>query len=336
LVRSAKDVRLFIDGKLSDTQPLSGKYYGGGLVGLGGERFAGIIEEFRASRAARYDKNFTPARLENDKDTDVLYRFDEGQGDTARDLSGNGHDGKINGPKWVLVANDPIIRPLPKALSQAELDNLMAKHILGHRIGESVSEQELVILGFVRLHTLKFPLLDDEGFRKLSELPAAPDMKGLILEAPLQNYPARYRLTNKGFAHISQFSKVEILTVNGSLVNDDGLEGLASLPNLHRLALRGSKVTDKAAEQIGKLKSLKQLDLGNTAFGDDGLKGLADLPSLNNLILDGSQVTDDGLEHLRGHKLSMVNLKGTKVTAEGIKRLEEAIPGIKVQSDLKP
>ena len=36
-----------------------------------------------------------------DKDTVAVWLFDEGAGDTVRDFSGNGHDGKLMGdPKW--------------------------------------------------------------------------------------------------------------------------------------------------------------------------------------------------------------------------------------------
>ena len=31
----------------------------------------------------------------------ALYHFDEGSGDVLQDSSGNGHDGKIVGAKWV-------------------------------------------------------------------------------------------------------------------------------------------------------------------------------------------------------------------------------------------
>src|SRR5262249_50285442 len=67
--------------------------------------FAGLIDEVRVSKKARYDKDFKPARrFEPDADTLALYHFDEGQGDVLIDSSGNAHHGKIVGAKWVKTA----------------------------------------------------------------------------------------------------------------------------------------------------------------------------------------------------------------------------------------
>jgi serine/threonine protein kinase len=64
--------------------------------------FLGDIHEARVSSGERYSGNFTPKpRFENDADTLALYHFDEGQGDTFKDASGHGHDGKLFGAKWV-------------------------------------------------------------------------------------------------------------------------------------------------------------------------------------------------------------------------------------------
>ena len=67
-------------------------------------RFHGTIDEVRISNIARYTKDFTPQRrFEPDKHTMALYHFDGGSGDVLKDSSGNGHDGKIVGAKWVKV-----------------------------------------------------------------------------------------------------------------------------------------------------------------------------------------------------------------------------------------
>ena len=66
--------------------------------------FHGIIDEVRISNIARYTEDFTPQRrFEPDEHTMALYHFDEGSGDVLKDSSGNGHDGKIVGAKWVKV-----------------------------------------------------------------------------------------------------------------------------------------------------------------------------------------------------------------------------------------
>jgi len=70
----------------------------------GSERkfFQGRIDQVRISHIARYDDNFAPlTSLTSDDSTLALYNFDEGIGEVLRDASGNGHDGKIVGAKWV-------------------------------------------------------------------------------------------------------------------------------------------------------------------------------------------------------------------------------------------
>jgi sugar lactone lactonase YvrE len=67
--------------------------------------FDGYIDELRISLGQRYTESFTPPamNLTTDGSTIALYHFDEGQGDTIVDSSGNGHHGTwIGTPAWNL------------------------------------------------------------------------------------------------------------------------------------------------------------------------------------------------------------------------------------------
>jgi hypothetical protein len=117
-----KNLQLFIDGKRlpgASEEETPGSTYaktGGTRLGASGLAlddlkgfWAGVINELRISKVARYDRTFTPAkRFEPDADTIALYHFDEGQGDKLTDSSGNGHHGKIVGAKWVKVDGTPL------------------------------------------------------------------------------------------------------------------------------------------------------------------------------------------------------------------------------------
>ncbi len=60
-----------------------------------------LVQGLRVSQSVRYTKDFTPpGRHTPDKDTQVLYHFDEGQGTTLTDSSGNNLHGKIINAKW--------------------------------------------------------------------------------------------------------------------------------------------------------------------------------------------------------------------------------------------
>jgi serine/threonine protein kinase/formylglycine-generating enzyme required for sulfatase activity len=105
-VWTPEESRLYVDGKLAAKGPsfrskLPPIEHPGGT--LGGSDFEGMIEEVRFSSVARYDKEFTPeSRFEPDQHTLALFHFEEGSGDTVKDSSAKGFDGKIvGGAKWV-------------------------------------------------------------------------------------------------------------------------------------------------------------------------------------------------------------------------------------------
>jgi hypothetical protein len=107
--------RLFVNGRLQAVQPqLRGNHVpstqGFFLAvhhtpeGKTHASYAGLLHELRVSRAARYDRDFSPlSRFEPDLDTMALYHFDEGKGNVLTDSSGHGHHGNITAAQWVRV-----------------------------------------------------------------------------------------------------------------------------------------------------------------------------------------------------------------------------------------
>ncbi len=66
------------------------------------DNFFGVIHQFRISSEARYTTDFTPDKiLASESSTELLYHIDSGQGDTIKDLSGNGKHGRIIGGEWI-------------------------------------------------------------------------------------------------------------------------------------------------------------------------------------------------------------------------------------------
>jgi hypothetical protein len=71
-------------------------------VNPGNPYFDGVIDEVRLSNTVRYGSTFIPeGRFTPDANTVALWHFDEGQGSSASDASGNGHTGALVGPTWV-------------------------------------------------------------------------------------------------------------------------------------------------------------------------------------------------------------------------------------------
>ena len=116
-------LQLFVDGKKVDEKKFPKITVPKSNATLDiGQRYFGTLEQIRISKGARYDKDFTPARLfEKDADTLALYYFDEGTGDVLTDSSGNGHHGKIVVAKWVKVEGEAIASGTPDEIVAKKL-----------------------------------------------------------------------------------------------------------------------------------------------------------------------------------------------------------------------
>ncbi len=118
---TGKSLQVALDGKLGDPYPLpvltntvaqaglrSDHFVIGGGIPIGKRAaaavtnfFRGELREIRLSRVVRYPADFAPSqRFRPDADTIALWHCDEGSGETLRDASGNGHDGRISGATW--------------------------------------------------------------------------------------------------------------------------------------------------------------------------------------------------------------------------------------------
>ncbi|MCA9082899.1 MAG: DUF1080 domain-containing protein, partial [Planctomycetaceae bacterium] len=113
IVADIDTVKLFLDG-VALAEKSHGKLHSATsnwsdfVIGAGGDSkkmgsfFKGTVHAVRLSRGIRYAEDFTP--LNNfipDADTIACYDFSQGSGDVLKDVSGNGHDGKIIGATWV-------------------------------------------------------------------------------------------------------------------------------------------------------------------------------------------------------------------------------------------
>lgn len=107
-------IRFFVDGKLTDEEPLTAihsseeKFSLGTSPGYGqpndGHEFEwqGQLLEVRISNYPWYIADYDATKpLTPSTHALALYRFDEGRGDVLMDSSGSGHHGKIVGAKWV-------------------------------------------------------------------------------------------------------------------------------------------------------------------------------------------------------------------------------------------
>ncbi len=123
------------------------------------------------------------------------------------------------------------------------------------------------------------------------------------------------------------------LRLLGTNVTDKTIEPLKDITSLVEVRLGTTKVTDAGLAVLKGLSQLQTLGLELTSVGDAGLAHLKGLENLVYLNLYGTQVTDAGLEALRGLKhLRNLYLWQSKVTPDGVKKLQEALPGLKINT----
>jgi hypothetical protein len=89
------------------------------------------------------------------------------------------------------------------------------------------------------------------------------------------------------------------------------------------------------ADDLALLKEfhhLRALGLSGTGITDDGLAEIGSLRGLRMLYLNNSQITDAGLVQLEGlTNLEFISLENTRVTDEGVRRLQNALPEVRIQ-----
>jgi len=177
--------------------------------------------------------------------------------------------------------------------------------------------------------TLSFAPITDTGVAHLNELTRLRllDLRGT-------------KITSAALMNLRGMTKLKQLDLRFTLVGDAGLESLERLSNLQSLQLGGTAVTDGGLQHLRPLANLVSLDLSGTKITDAGLARLKDLANLKALSLQSTPISDAGLEHLQA-LASLETLvfdpsqgPGT-VTQAGIKRLQAALPGLRIVSPIR-
>ena len=138
-------------------------------------------------------------------------------------------------------------------------------------------------------------------------------------------------ISSLGLSHLKELKGLKVLNLAQTAnVGNEGLDHLRGLTNLEELDLWATAIDDGGLAHLAGMKKLKWLKLDQCAITDEGMPHLAGLTDLEYLHIGSTKVTDAGLAKLAGLK----NLKTLvvtfldNVTEDGVKKLEESIPGL--------
>ena len=200
--------------------------------------------------------------------------------------------------------------------------------------GRTLTEADLEALA-AKSHLKRLDVHDSSVSNDdLEHLAGLREVEWLDLSSTRATTAQKPRITDAGLKHLTQWTRLRTLNLHGNPITDAGLAHLQLLPRLERLQLGGTRVT---GEGLRRLSHLKWLRLDAAPITDDGLRYVASLTNLGQLYLDGTSVSDAGLKHLHGlTRLRVLNLHGTRVTAEGVARLRLALPFVAVGTDVEP
>jgi formylglycine-generating enzyme required for sulfatase activity/serine/threonine protein kinase/Leucine-rich repeat (LRR) protein len=202
--------------------------------------------------------------------------------------------------------------------------------------GQALPDEQFLL---TRIELRDKPDVTDEALQPLGTV-------SHLLEA---DFHGCTNLSNAGFDHLRNQTKLRHLDVGATRVTDAGLAILERFPHLEYLGIEGNRFTDAGIAHIKRLTELQTLWMGNgpqitdaglahlrhltklqrvTLWGapimGPGLRHLQALNQLQDLFLGGTQVDDEGLAYLRSlPQLRQLSLGGTRVTDAGLSHLRE-------------
>jgi serine/threonine protein kinase len=146
-------------------------------------------------------------------------------------------------------------------------------------------------------------------------------------------------MTDVGVRHLGDIRTLTELNLFSTMVRDAGVVAIESLPNLQILKIQngaGPTVTRDCLKSVAKIKSLRSVVV-DPSVRDADVQPLLGLENLSDLILWGPnpEFTDTGLTTLAGIKsLAALNVGGSRVTPEGIKKFKATRPNVILGGDL--
>ena len=169
--------------------------------------------------------------------------------------------------------------------------------------------------------SILIPNLTDESLEQLSELKTLTslsiygaegliDRRGRMTDSPPNPHP---ELSVAGLKAISSLHNLELLSLCGIPVTDDGLSYFSNRTNLKSLYLSKTELTDAGLTHIATLSGLINLSLAYSAISDAGLRKLSQLTELRSLTIVGATLTDESLKTIVNSFPDLWQLRANRV-----------------------
>ncbi|MEZ6058245.1 MAG: protein kinase [Planctomycetaceae bacterium] len=290
--------RFYVDGKLANPPDAIGAM---NLptqwidIFTAGYKFSGDIDWIRVSDTARYTKEFQPEIVrKTDEQTMAIYNFEEGSGRVLKDSSGNGHDGKIDGAKWV---------GSPSSHDPTRLSDRQAIELL-------ISRQAVAVIM-------------QNGQRSfigtLDNIPQPPfELRGIF-----QNLTDTLKdsITDTDCQLLAKIETIDELNLSGSEATTVGLKEFESSPNIRSLSVPRTIQTTAAVEDAVKIiQSFPNLKFLHFPFfgGDKFINSIRGNTSIVGMSLHRVDVTQGCIADLA----TLPNLKFLDATDSGFRKGE--------------
>lgn len=114
------------------------------------------------------------------------------------------------------------------------------------------------------------------------------------------------------------FRNVTSVVSYSAQFDDQALSAFAKSRQLASLWCVESSITDRGLEALAQMRPLRVINLRNCEVDGSGFRHLHPGCLLEHVALEGTNVDDQGLAHLSGRPIKYLDLRGTRVTGEGL------------------
>ncbi|MBI1346638.1 protein kinase [bacterium] len=134
------------------------------------------------------------------------------------------------------------------------------------------------------------------------------------------------KINGRGFRFLHDCAELQVLWLNSSHVDDEGMAEIAKLKGVSLLGLIDCPVSDRGMDHFGNHANLRQVEIPGTKITDETLKTALTWPKIGRLHVDRTEITDAGLAILKNcNTLDELALSSTRISDEGLRELSSIV-----------